>query len=142
PVTLSQTVTNTGNLPMTINSLAGAGNASLSVSNDNCSNATLAPNASCTFSLTMNPCCKGDLSGVFYVSYGSSFAFFGFTAPGVAPGYEALYFNTFPDTPWHTTSSPLTVTFKNAGNANWHVTSIAPAHTTNFTLAPRTAPCT
>jgi len=140
-VTLSQTISNTGNQSMTINPLSNGGNSSLTVSNDSCSNATLAPSATCTFSLTFNPCCMGDQSGIFYVGTGTSFAFFHFTATGVAPSFEALYFNTFPDTPWHTTSAPLTVTFKNSGNANWHVTSIAPADTTNFSVAPGSDHC-
>ena len=139
PLTLSQTVTNTGNQSMTINPLSSS--SQFAVSNDNCSNATLAPNATCTFSLTFNPCCMGDQSAFFYVGSGSSLAFFHIAAIGVAPSIQAIINNSFARTPWHTTSSPLTLTFKNVGTANWHVTSIVPADTTDFGVAAGTDNC-
>ena len=138
PVTLIETVTNNGNEPMTI--LRITSNPEYKVSADGCTKVTVNVGQSCSFSVSLDPCCNSDRSAIVTIDAGLASASIPTTATGLAP-YVPAVFLRFPDTPFRTASASQTFTFGNQGGADWKVTSISPVDTTNFSVVTGTDKC-
>lgn len=124
PVTQSQTITNGGDAPFTINAISNGCcfNNDYSVVTDGCTGVSLAPGANCSITEKFDPWGSGDRSDfirVFANSYAIS-ATFNVTATGLAP-LPSSPVTGFPDTGVTHTSAPMTVTVTNAGPATWIV---------------------
>jgi len=118
------TVTNTGNLPLTITSLTGSGD----FAQTNTCGSSVAAGASCTISVTFAPTVPGTRTGAITITDDAPGGphIVSLTGTGTAPAVRLSATSlTFTGQLVTTTSAAQTVTLTNTGNAALAITSLA-----------------
>lgn len=139
------TVTNTGTAPLAIGTatLAGANAADFAAATDACSGQTIAPSATCAFSLTFTPGGNGARTGALSIpSDAGAPGSVALSGSGVTPTPAITVSPSsiaFGDRPVSTTSAPRQVTISSTGTAPLQIGTLSVAGGGAFALA--TNPC-
>lgn len=126
----SLTITNTGQVSLTIGSLLQGGNAPqyFALKSDACTGTTLAANASCTITIAFSPPVIGPFSAVLSVNDTASDSpqsvLITGTGTGPTVGFSSYYLN-FTNQAVGTTSPPQSVVLTNTGTATLNISQIA-----------------
>jgi len=126
----SLTITNTGQVSLTIGSLIQGGNAPqyFAPKSDACTGTTLAANASCTITIAFSPPVIGPYSAVLSVNDTASDSpqsvLITGTGTGPTVGFSSYYLN-FTNQAVDTTSPPQSVMLTNTGTATLNISQIA-----------------
>jgi hypothetical protein len=145
----AQTVTakNTGTatLHLTTVVITGANASDFAISANTCNSATLAPNATCTVSVTFTPAVVGSRSASLSFTDDAPLSpqAVALTGAGATSG---INFNptsvSFGNQTVSTTSAPQTITVTNNGGASLHITSVTPTGTNASDFAKTSDTCT
>jgi hypothetical protein len=127
----SITLTNTGNGSLTVTSIVS--NDTEFTETDNCTNASIQPNGSCTISVTFTPNTAGTRSGTLTINDNASGGFQTVSLTGIGTSTPTPIVNlspaqlAFSNQAVGTSSSPQTVVLTNIGTATLTLTSITMA---------------
>jgi cytochrome c553 len=122
------TLANTGNVPLTLNSIAVTGADSIAIAAKTCA-ATLAPGASCTVTLTFAPKSEGPAAATLAVASNAAPLQIGVSGNGTAapvarPALSEAGPLAFPETQVGRSSAVRTITLSNSGSAALKITSL------------------
>jgi hypothetical protein len=124
----SITLSNTGNAALNISTvtISGTNSSDFAKSADTCTGAAVAPNNTCTVSVTFTPSATGSRSASlnFTDNAGGSPQTVGLSGTGTGPVVSLSAPPTFPSEPVGTTSPSQTVTLTNSGSASLTFTAI------------------
>jgi hypothetical protein len=125
------TLSNTGNAPMTVNTIViGGSNAGDFAQTNSCSSSSpVAAGGNCTISVTFTPATTGTRSATLAVTTNGGNGNVALSGTGISPNTPAVTLTpaslTFAPQSQNTTSAPQTVTVSNSGNAPLNISTIS-----------------
>jgi hypothetical protein len=144
---LTETVTNTGTVNLTISTvtLGGQNPSDFAKNADTCTGATVTPTSTCTVSATFTPSTSGSFSGalIFTDNAGGSPQTVSLTGTGIGP--VASFSSTalsFTNQAVNTTSAPQTETVTSGGTTSLVISGVAISGTNESDFAKTTDTCT